>query len=209
MFKILIGILVTLEMCSAGPGDPPELTEETFYEKVVDPKTLKANGKWFIKFYAPWCRHCQEMAPNWKIFFNEYHDILNIAKFNCDNDGDFCKHIGVQGYPSLLLFKGKKIYKATWGQEPDHWLEFALDLYQDVAKEEKWKIPTKFNRTEVELQKEKDKQHTPQGLKSLDDLTEQEIEAMKNKPEVVQDPFKEYEEHLKREEEEKLKKEKE
>ena len=154
--NVLVGITCILTICQAGPGDPPELTADEFYEKVVDPVTLKAKGDkvWFIKFYAPWCKHCLEMAPAWKSFFNEYHDLFNIAKFNCDHNMDFCKHHGVAGYPSLLLFKGKKIYKATWGQMSDHWLEFALDEYRDVSKENKWKIPKRLEESINILEKE-------------------------------------------------------
>ena len=82
-----------LTICKAEVfGDVPDLTVDDFYEQVVDPETLKAKGDkiWFIEFYAPWCKHCQEIAPYYKKFFNEYQKLFNIAKFNCDLDTKFC-----------------------------------------------------------------------------------------------------------------------
>ena len=34
------------------------LTDENFEENV-------SRGKWLVKFYAPWCAHCQKLAPVW------------------------------------------------------------------------------------------------------------------------------------------------
>ncbi|CAI6337110.1 unnamed protein product [Periconia digitata] len=77
------------------------LTSETFQNMVTN-----SNEPWFIKFYAPWCHHCQALAPNWNQMARTMKDKLNIGEVNCDEQRALCKNAGVQGYPSLLFFRG-------------------------------------------------------------------------------------------------------
>ena len=66
-------------------------------------------GKWlFLEAYAPWCGHCKNLAPVWedlgKAFAGE-SDKLVIAKVDATAN-DLPKSLGVQGFPTLMLFKG-------------------------------------------------------------------------------------------------------
>lgn len=61
---------------------------------------------WFIKFYAPWCHHCQAMAPNWEQLAKEMKGRLNIGEVNCDTNARLCKDVKLRGFPTILFFKG-------------------------------------------------------------------------------------------------------
>lgn len=61
---------------------------------------------WFIKFYAPWCHHCQAMASNWQQLAKEMKGKLNIGEVNCDAESRLCKDVRLHGYPSIIFFKG-------------------------------------------------------------------------------------------------------
>ncbi|KAJ9132484.1 Thioredoxin-like protein [Coniochaeta hoffmannii] len=61
---------------------------------------------WFIKFYAPWCHHCQAMAPNWEQLAKEMKGRLNVGEVNCDANARLCKDAKLRGYPTILFFKG-------------------------------------------------------------------------------------------------------
>jgi protein disulfide-isomerase len=83
----------------SGISEP--LTLETFQKRVTN--TL---DPWFVKFYAPWCHHCQAMMPNWQAMAREMQGKINVGEVNCDAEKRLCKDAKVRGYPTLLFFRG-------------------------------------------------------------------------------------------------------
>lgn len=84
-----------------------ELTDATFGKHV-------AKGNHFVKFYAPWCGHCQRLAPTWDELAQSFeHDSsVTIAKIDCTQYRPICQDFDVKGYPTLLWIEdGKKIEK--------------------------------------------------------------------------------------------------
>ncbi|KAI1809314.1 thioredoxin-like protein [Poronia punctata] len=77
------------------------LTAESFQDLVT-----MTQEPWFIKFYAPWCHHCQAMAPNWQQMAKDMKGKLNVGEVNCDIESRLCKDVRLKGYPSILFFKG-------------------------------------------------------------------------------------------------------
>ena len=84
------------------------LDYDNFYELVMDKEsnTVKGENGWFVKFYAPWCGHCQRLAPTWEQLADETKGQLNVAKVDCtsDNGKPLCQQFEVRGYPTLLWF---------------------------------------------------------------------------------------------------------
>jgi len=82
-------------------GTSISFTAETFQNQVT-----MTQDPWFIKFYAPWCGHCQAMAPNWVQLGKEMQGRLNIGEVNCDKEARLCKDVHLRGYPTILFFRG-------------------------------------------------------------------------------------------------------
>ncbi|KAK9370808.1 thioredoxin-like protein [Lipomyces kononenkoae] len=61
---------------------------------------------YFIKFYVPWCGHCQALEPAWLELARQMQGKLNIAEVNCDEESRLCKDARLRGYPSLMYFVG-------------------------------------------------------------------------------------------------------
>jgi protein disulfide-isomerase len=82
-------------------GKSVDLTAETF-------QTLVTNTRqpYFVKFYAPWCHHCQAMAPNWQGMARQMEGKLNVGEVNCEVETRLCKDVKVRSYPTLLYFRG-------------------------------------------------------------------------------------------------------
>ncbi|KAI0841254.1 thioredoxin-like protein [Hypoxylon sp. FL0890] len=82
-------------------GISVSLTAESFQTLVT-----MTQEPWFIKFYAPWCHHCQAMASNWQQLAKEMKGKLNIGEVNCDAESRLCKDVHLRGYPTILFFRG-------------------------------------------------------------------------------------------------------
>jgi len=74
--------------------------------------SVVGKGDTFIKFYAPWCGHCQKLAPTWdelaKLF--EKDEQVKVAKVDCTQHQSVCQEHEVKGYPTLHYFRdGRKL----------------------------------------------------------------------------------------------------
>ena len=82
-------------------GKSVPLTAENFQRLVT-----MTRDPWFVKFYAPWCSHCQALAPNWQGMARQMEGQLNIGEVNCDGEKRLCKDVKVRGFPTLHFFRG-------------------------------------------------------------------------------------------------------
>ena len=64
-----------------------------------------------MKFFAPWCGHCQEMAADWEELGESIRDKplpgtdLTIAEVNCVDNPLLCLKQGVDSYPTIKLYQ--------------------------------------------------------------------------------------------------------
>ena len=96
----------TKEIVKTEPAPNPQgtsipLTAESFQKLVTT-----TQDSWFIKFYAPWCSHCQALAPTWAQMSKEMAGQLNIGEVNCDAEPRLCKDARVKAYPTIYFFRG-------------------------------------------------------------------------------------------------------
>jgi len=110
------------------------LTQKSF-------KKHTESGHHFIKFYAPWCGHCQKLAPTWdelaKAFEND--ETVKIAKVDCTQAQSVCQDNDVRGYPTLAYFKdGKKVETYRGARSLSELKDFVTTMKDgDKAKKEK------------------------------------------------------------------------
>ncbi|KAL4729850.1 protein disulfide-isomerase precursor [Fusarium chlamydosporum] len=86
---------------SAADSDVTQLTKDTFDEFV------KSNGLVLAEFFAPWCGHCKALAPEYEEAATTLKEKnIKLAKIDCTEESDLCKDHGVEGYPTLKVFRG-------------------------------------------------------------------------------------------------------
>ena len=74
-------------------------------------KEFLSKGRHFVKFFAPWCGHCQRLEPTWfKLADSFKHDkSVSISRINCEDYPDVCEDYGIKGYPSLMWIVDGKV----------------------------------------------------------------------------------------------------
>ncbi|CAG9853818.1 unnamed protein product [Phyllotreta striolata] len=101
-----------------------ELNEDNFEKHV-------AKGKHFVKFYAPWCGHCQNLAPTWEQLAKslELDSDVTIAKIDCTQFRSICTNYEVKGYPTLLWIEnGDKVDKYAGERNHDDLKEYVIKM---------------------------------------------------------------------------------
>lgn len=94
-----------------GPNEV-QITAANFDQEVV-----KSNKLTLVDAYAPWCPHCQKIAPIITELSDEYAGKIKVGKMNSDNQNpdvkanfDFAVSNGLTGYPTVWLYKdGQKV----------------------------------------------------------------------------------------------------
>ncbi|CAE7537208.1 SEP2 [Symbiodinium pilosum] len=90
-----------------------ELTDTNFK------KSLEGKNA-FVFFQAPWCGHCRKLQPEWDQMAKLFADTPNviIGQVDCTGSGQgFCGENGVQGYPTLKLWKDGRMQDYNGGRD--------------------------------------------------------------------------------------------
>ncbi|KAK5135345.1 hypothetical protein LTR08_005287 [Meristemomyces frigidus] len=78
----------------------------------LDPRTYHSlieasNHTSIVEFYAPWCGHCQNLAPAYEKAAKSLAGLAKVAAVNCDEESNkqFCGGMGVKGFPTLKIVR--------------------------------------------------------------------------------------------------------
>ncbi|KAK3937086.1 protein disulfide-isomerase precursor [Diplogelasinospora grovesii] len=97
--KIALGLLAAAAVATA--SDVVQLKKDTFDEFV------KTNDIVLAEFFAPWCGHCKALAPEYEEAATSLKEKdIRLAKVDCTEEQDLCQQHGVEGYPTLKVFRG-------------------------------------------------------------------------------------------------------
>lgn len=95
---------------SYGSFEPPPLVDDKDVVVLTDSNFshfIAANKHVLVEFYAPWCGHCQALAPEYAAaatsLKDEKQDVV-LAKVDATEENDLGQKYEIQGFPTVLFF---------------------------------------------------------------------------------------------------------
>ena len=143
--KVLLLLLVVLCAALCEEENYVELNDKDFEGGRVVTKDMKINGKWFIKFYVPWCPHCQRLAPEWLKMAPLVKENWKTGGVDCTKYSDLCSTFGAYSYPTIKYFDEKLgIIKFEGNRKSEDLTDFIIDKkYLEAKPELKTQVPQK------------------------------------------------------------------
>ena len=103
-----------------------EITDDNFQAEVIE-----SDLPVLVDLWAEWCGPCRMVAPVVKQLAEEYDGQLKVGKLDVDTNPSTPVQYGVQGIPTLLLFKGGEEVGRIVGARPKDQFVTMIQPYLD------------------------------------------------------------------------------
>lgn len=102
---------------------PVDLTDDTFDEFVATHDYV------VVDFWAPWCVPCRIVSPIIDQLSLAYGDRVAFARVNTDENPATASRFYIEGIPTILFIKNRKIVDQIVGAYPKSYIENTLRKY--------------------------------------------------------------------------------
>ncbi|PNW80706.1 hypothetical protein CHLRE_07g326600v5 [Chlamydomonas reinhardtii] len=88
---------------------------------------MQSDGVAAVEFYAPWCGHCQSLAPHFKKVAQNLQGMALVGAVDCNDQkaaGNLCQRFGIKGFPTIKLFRADKQKNPYTGELAKEDLEY-------------------------------------------------------------------------------------
>ena len=125
----LLGIALTSALYSSS-SPVVKLTQENFEKEV-----LKSDELWIVEFFAPWCGHCKNLAPEYEKAARALKGIINVGAVDMTTDQSVGSPYGISGFPTLKFFGENKKSPLSYeaGRTAKDLVNYALKQAEEIA----------------------------------------------------------------------------
>lgn len=120
---LLLGAILITQPATA-KENIQTLTDENYLSVL-----LKSDKPTLVKFWAPWCRACTKMTPEFKKASETMKGKVNFAQVNVDEQESVSDIYQIRSLPTIILFKKDKIIKKSVGSRNQESIEKFIKKY--------------------------------------------------------------------------------
>ena len=114
-----LAVAFVASLAAADESDVVTLTSKNFADVVAKEKLV------FVKFFAPWCGHCQSMAEDFKKTATELKGKAVLADVDATTEEELAKKYNIDGFPTLKLFAdGEEVVDYNGGRDKESMIQF-------------------------------------------------------------------------------------
>ena len=107
----------------APAGRPVDLSDANFDEVVKEHPLV------VVDFWAPWCGPCRVVSPVLEQLASEMSGEATFAKVNVDENPMISQQYGIQGIPTIMVFKNGEPVDGLVGAAPKQMIEARIRPY--------------------------------------------------------------------------------
>jgi thioredoxin 1 len=108
-------------------GQLVQITDASFEQEI------SGSTPTLVDFWAEWCGPCRMVAPVLEQIASEQNGKLRIVKLNVDENQQTPNNFGVQGIPTMILFKDGQMVERIVGFMPKPQLMKRLEPHLAAA----------------------------------------------------------------------------
>ncbi|CAO3569247.1 unnamed protein product [Mortierella alpina] len=120
IFLSVTTLCITAMSASSAAATIREVTDASFQAAV-----LNSDGTTLVRFYTPWCSHCQNMAPVVQAFAHQHQHQITVVQVNIDANPRTTLQYGVTSVPTTAVFRQGQLIDKIAGEMDEEELEQA------------------------------------------------------------------------------------
>jgi protein disulfide-isomerase A6 len=173
-FHVFLLLSASVSALYSSTSSVVQLTADNFESEV-----LNSNNLWIVEFYAPWCGHCKNLAPEFEKAAKALKGFVKLGAVDMTVHGAVGSNYNIQGYPTLKFFGDNKKAPTDYdsGRTAKDLIAFSVKQAEAVAQKRLGLKPE--NKGESKSQENKKPEPEPEVQDSdVEVLTEANFESL-------------------------------
>ena len=87
-------------------------------------------------FYAPWCKHCKQLEPEYEGAAAELVEWgVRLAKVDGTKEKELADQYSIPGWPALKMFRKGRVYEYNGPREKDNIVTFMREQFKPPSEQ--------------------------------------------------------------------------